>query len=33
MNGIKYLLSDLDGVIRHFSPERDQEIERRCGLS
>ena len=32
MNGIKYLLSDLDGVIRHFNSERDQEIERRCGL-
>jgi glucose-1-phosphatase len=30
---IKYLLSDLDGVIRHFSPERDQEIEQRCGLT
>lgn len=33
MTRIKYLLSDLDGVIRHFSPERDQEIEKRCGLS
>lgn len=33
MKGIKYLLSDLDGVIRHFSSERDQEIERRCGFS
>lgn len=33
MKGIKYLLSDLDGVIRHFSAERDQEIERRYGLS
>jgi FMN phosphatase YigB (HAD superfamily) len=33
MTGIKYLLSDLDGVIRHFSPERDREIEQRCGLS
>lgn len=33
MKGIKYLLSDLDGVIRHFSSERDQEIERRYGLS
>lgn len=33
MIGIKYLLSDLDGVIRHFSSDRDQEIEQRCGLS
>lgn len=33
MKGIKYLLSDLDGVIRHFSSERDTEIEKRCGLS
>jgi HAD superfamily hydrolase (TIGR01509 family) len=33
VKGIKYLLSDLDGVIRHFSAERDQEIEQRCGLS
>ena len=33
MKGIKYLLSDLDGVIRHFSPERDSEIEQKCGLS
>jgi putative hydrolase of the HAD superfamily len=32
MKGIKYFLSDLDGVIRHFSPERDQEIEQKCGL-
>ncbi len=33
MKGIRYILSDLDGVIRHFSPERDWEIEQRCGLS
>lgn len=33
MRGIKYLLSDLDGLIRHFPSERDQEIEQRCGLS
>ena len=33
MKEIKYLLSDLDGVIRHFSSERDGEIERRCGLT
>ncbi len=33
MTGIKYLLSDLDGVIRHFPPERDQEIEKKFGLS
>lgn len=33
MKGIKFLLSDLDGVIRYFSAERDQEIERRFGLT
>ncbi len=33
MTAIKYLLSDLDGVIRHFSPERDREIEQKCGLT
>lgn len=29
---IKYLLSDLDGVIRHYPPERDREIEKKLGL-
>jgi len=30
---IKYILSDLDGVIRHYPPHRDQTIERKYGLS
>lgn len=30
---LKYLLSDLDGVIRQFPNVRNEEIEKRCGLS
>lgn len=28
----KYLLSDLDGIIRHYPSERDREIERKLNL-
>jgi HAD superfamily hydrolase (TIGR01509 family) len=33
MKAIKFILSDLDGVIRHFNSARDSEIEQRHGLT